>query len=727
MTVSTEVDHNEYTGNGVTTTFPYTFRILNKSDLVVQTLDSSDNITTLALDTNYTVTGAGNYSGGSVVLSAPLASGWRITIDRELEVVQETDLRNQGRFFPEVHEDAFDYLTMLIQQCFGWTRLALLKPNWLAKYYDAKQNKISNLADPAAQQDAVNNRSMRNYVDAAIAGVVGGFGWFIQYGAGAVYRTFQDKMRDVVSVKDFGAIGDGVADDTASFRSAAAYIDASPKTTLKIPKGTYIISDTITSKPFLMVGEGTPSISAKNMTGKPVFSMTSTSTDLGRVMGSVGIEWIADGGDIDCAILGPKDTAQYDTYFLRYIIRDNYCHGATRNLSGYSFAWTNSATRWFRVGDCVGAQISHNCIQGKFDIKLDPSVQMEECGFEFDANSAILSVRMHDNNIGPIKTGINILNRVFMTFHDNDIIGSLNGIVWNGTTKFNEPKIHHNNINAQQHGVVVDGASYITFTDNTIRRHSAGWKGGSYDWYGYRITNGTDIKILHSTVQPDESAGAFPGTMFGYALTDTANSLLDGNFVGVGCDQGITQVNCTSVNINNTISAQNASDAILFRFTSNSRRCSVGQYSLVSSFTGTVLSKDGTIVNAISMLNAQYDLQSTANVVTEKTRVNAAADNKKWRETVGTTQLSQSIVSDSGTAVPYLILTRNGAASISVYEIRADRIRLNNGPELITGTGSPEGVVTAVKGSQFLRTDSAETTALYVKQTTTGNTGWKAL
>ncbi len=39
MTVSTEVDHNEYTGNGVTTTFPYTFRIFQKSDLVVQVVD----------------------------------------------------------------------------------------------------------------------------------------------------------------------------------------------------------------------------------------------------------------------------------------------------------------------------------------------------------------------------------------------------------------------------------------------------------------------------------------------------------------------------------------------------------------------------------------------------------------------------------------------------------------------------------------------------------------
>ncbi|ELO2473243.1 peptidase G2 autoproteolytic cleavage domain-containing protein [Escherichia coli] len=219
MTVSTEVDHNEYTGNGVTTSFPYTFRIFKKSDLVVQVSDLNGNVTELVLDAGYTVTGAGTYSGGAVVLPSPLAAGWRITIERVLDVVQETDLRNQGKFFPEVHEDAFDYLTMLIQRCFGWFRRALMKPSLLAKYYDAKQNRISNLADPSLEQDAVNNRSMRNYVDAAIAGVIGGFGWFIQYGSGAVYRTFQDKMRDELSANDFMMHADGVNDDTSGFLS----------------------------------------------------------------------------------------------------------------------------------------------------------------------------------------------------------------------------------------------------------------------------------------------------------------------------------------------------------------------------------------------------------------------------------------------------------------------------------------------------------------------------
>lgn len=169
MTVSTEVDHNDYTGNGVTTSFPYTFRIFKKSDLTVQVADLNENITVLTLDTDYYVTGAGTYSGGSVVLMSPLTNGWKISISRDLPVTQETDLRNQGKFFAEVHEDAFDKLTMLIQQCFSFLRLALRRPSFIASYYDALNYRIRNLRDPSQQQDAATKNYTDNLYDGAIS------------------------------------------------------------------------------------------------------------------------------------------------------------------------------------------------------------------------------------------------------------------------------------------------------------------------------------------------------------------------------------------------------------------------------------------------------------------------------------------------------------------------------------------------------------------------------
>ncbi|OKN53045.1 hypothetical protein AM421_002851, partial [Klebsiella pneumoniae] len=88
-----------------------------------------------------------------------------ISIERSTPVTQEASIRNQGGFFPEIHEDAFDKLTMLVQQAYGWwSGLSLRKPSWLANYYDALNNRIRNLRDPSQAQDA----ATKNYVDGQI-------------------------------------------------------------------------------------------------------------------------------------------------------------------------------------------------------------------------------------------------------------------------------------------------------------------------------------------------------------------------------------------------------------------------------------------------------------------------------------------------------------------------------------------------------------------------------
>jgi len=45
---------------------------------------------------------------------------------------------------------------------------------------------------------------------------------------------------------------------------------------------------------------------------------------------------------------------------------------------------------------------------------------------------------------------------------------------------------------------------------------------------------------------------------------------------------------------------------------------------------------------------------------------------------------------------------------------------------IYSGTGSPNTVLTAPVGSLFLRTDGGTNTTLYVKESTSGNTGWVA-
>lgn len=65
---------------------------------------------------------------------------------------------------------------------------------------------------------------------------------FLRQETNAVARTVENKLGDVLSVKDFGAMGDGVSDDTGHIQ--AAFDSLTSESSIFFPPGTYIVSPT---------------------------------------------------------------------------------------------------------------------------------------------------------------------------------------------------------------------------------------------------------------------------------------------------------------------------------------------------------------------------------------------------------------------------------------------------------------------------------------------------
>lgn len=70
-------------------------------------------------------------------------------------------------------------------------------------------------------------------------------------GTGAVLRNVQDKLHEAVSVKDFGAVGDGVTDDTFAIQKA---VDASD--VVYVPPGIYVVSGVVLKRYSKLIGKG---------------------------------------------------------------------------------------------------------------------------------------------------------------------------------------------------------------------------------------------------------------------------------------------------------------------------------------------------------------------------------------------------------------------------------------------------------------------------------------
>lgn len=123
MTISsTTRKAGPFIGNGVTTVFPFGFKIFAKTDVELQLIDSNGTSTTLTLDSDYSVTLNPNQTdapGGTItypITGSALPSPYKLVVLGDLPIEQQTDITNSGGFYPEIIEDMVDRATIQIQQ-----------------------------------------------------------------------------------------------------------------------------------------------------------------------------------------------------------------------------------------------------------------------------------------------------------------------------------------------------------------------------------------------------------------------------------------------------------------------------------------------------------------------------------------------------------------------------------------------------------------------------------
>lgn len=219
----------QYAGSG-TGPYNFTFQILDDDDIAVYQDD-----TLLTKTTHYTVTINPNGTG-SITTTSSIPGSDNITIIGARPYARLTDFSTGGDFFAENVNDELDSILILIQQLREEIGRAL------------QISSTSTFSGSATFPAPGAGEYLRwNVAGTALETVSASpdEGVFQQSGTGAVERSWTAKVGETVSAKDFGAVADGVTDDTAALKRAFDY--ALPIGATVVLEGDYLVSGAITT------------------------------------------------------------------------------------------------------------------------------------------------------------------------------------------------------------------------------------------------------------------------------------------------------------------------------------------------------------------------------------------------------------------------------------------------------------------------------------------------
>lgn len=156
MTISANDRRKTYVGNGVATAFNGPRAFLSSH---IQVFTGTHPVYNLVPPSQYTVTGL-RANNSTITFNAAPALNLDILILRTVPMDQPADITNQGAFLPEIHEDAFDYRVMQLQQLLDNGMQLIQDPDTGEFVWDAKGSRIINVGDASLDGDAVNLRTL---------------------------------------------------------------------------------------------------------------------------------------------------------------------------------------------------------------------------------------------------------------------------------------------------------------------------------------------------------------------------------------------------------------------------------------------------------------------------------------------------------------------------------------------------------------------------------------
>ena len=234
-----------YAGDGARTSFDLPFPILAGDDLLAFVDDQPA--------TGFAIAGLGEPTGKITFLEPP-AAGTTVTLLRRTEGIRETEFVDGGPFRAATINAELDRIMMLIQENREEHNRALRAR--------AFEGDLDFCLPPVAQRannllgfDSSGQPMVFGQSELPISGDASG--QLVTPAGATTARALGEHLAAIVNVRDFGAIGDGVSDDSAAFqaalaaaqaRSGAAYVPASPNA--------YVIGAALVLDGVGLVGDG---------------------------------------------------------------------------------------------------------------------------------------------------------------------------------------------------------------------------------------------------------------------------------------------------------------------------------------------------------------------------------------------------------------------------------------------------------------------------------------